>query len=261
MNKLSRVVQYDLGHYLKTILIIYAWLVGLTVLLPLSISWIGGGTNLLKMVASLLSNTLLAVIAINIVILFVLGVQTYDRFAFMIQNGISRKTSWYAKWLSLFVTAFIVNLYNFGMSIGTYASNSSYKAVGYLEIYGLFFANRIVSFTVMFLFTLVAMMMIYSIGMMLGGIMAPFERKNRRYILVGAPIVAILLVSLIVRLINHNVIKMEQIVSFFKIIIGYSSELGYCNPMVPLSVMLLIMVLCSLLSYVLYRKLKIKRGE
>ena len=110
MNKVSSVIKYDLSYFIRLILLVYVWLIGLVVGIPVLLHMVVKGTSgIMTSIMNDLSLLTTAAVFVNIALLFYFGFLTYERFAFLIQNGISRRTGWFAKVISLLIIALIGN--------------------------------------------------------------------------------------------------------------------------------------------------------
>lgn len=163
MNKVASVIKYDLSYFVRLILIVYLWLIGLLVGIPVLLHLVASGTE--GMVIAILNDLSLlttAALFVNVALLFYFGFLTYERFSFLIQNGISRRTGWYAKVISILIVALIGNIYSFITGLFALNGGSGYKSVPYLELYGHFFKSLPLDLVSMFIVNYIMLVMLAS---------------------------------------------------------------------------------------------------
>lgn len=262
MNKTVQVIKYDLSYFLRLILIVYAWMLGLFVLLPTTIHLIGSGTKgVLNTVSISFSIASTGAVLVNAALLFYFGFLTYERFSFLIQNGISRRTGWAAKVVSLSIISLIATVYDFIISMFSLLDGDGYDAIPYLSLYGHFFRSQIPNMVMMVIVTFIFMLTVAIIGMVVGSFFSLLTRRHQKGALITAPIIVILLFTVLSRAIRSKLISFTAIENFLKFLIGYSKTMGNFNPFVPSMIMVVLIIISLIISRGLNTKLKIKRGE
>lgn len=263
MNKVSSVIKYDLSYFIRLILLVYVWLIGLVVGIPVLLHMVVKGTSgIMTSIMNDLSLLTTAAVFVNIALLFYFGFLTYERFAFLIQNGISRRTGWFAKVISLLIIALIGNVYSFATGVFALASSgSSYSATPYLELYGHFFRSLILDLISMFVFNYIMLVMLAMFGIIAGAIFALLTRKYQKVTIIAIPILGILLLAVLERVVISGSHVLTPLVEFLKFAMGYSNTLGYFNPIIPGTVMVILIVLSLIISRWLNTLLRTKRGE
>lgn len=262
MNKTSQVIKYDLSIYLRLVLTVYAWMLGLFVLLPTIIHLIGSGTKgVLSTISTSFSITSTGAVLVNAALLFYFGFLTYERFSFLIQNGISRRTGWAAKVIALMIIALIATVYDFVISMLSLLDGGGYDAVPYLSLYGHFFQAEIPNMVMMIIVTFIFLLVVAVLGMVIGSIFSLLTRKHQKGTIIATPIIIILLMTALGRAIRNHLVSFTAIENLLKFMIGYSKTLGHFNPFVPSMIMVILIILSLIASRGLNSGLKIKRGE
>ncbi|WP_229569039.1 ABC transporter permease [Pediococcus pentosaceus] len=254
MNKVASVIKYDLSYFVHLILIVYLWLIGLLVGIPVLLHLVASGTE--GMVIAILNDLSLlttAALFVNVALLFYFGFLTYERFSFLIQNGISRRTGWYAKVISILIVALIGNIYSFITGLFALNGGSGYKSVPYLELYGHFFKSLPLDLVSMFIVNYIMLVML--------AVFALLTRKNQKIVAISIPILGILLLAILERIVIRQSHILDPLVAFLKFAMGYSKTLGYFNPIIPATGMVILIVLSLIISRWLNTLLRTKRGE
>ncbi|WP_232625365.1 ABC transporter permease [Pediococcus pentosaceus] len=254
MNKVASVIKYDLSYFVRLILIVYLWLIGLLVGIPVLLHLVASGTE--GMVIAILNDLSLlttAALFVNVALLFYFGFLTYERFSFLIQNGISRRTGWYAKVISILIVALIGNIYSFITGLFALNGGSGYKSVPYLELYGHFFKSLPLDLVSMFIVNYIMLVML--------AVFALLTRKNQKIVAISIPILGILLLAILERIVIRQSHILDPLVAFLKFAMGYSKTLGYFNPIIPATGMVILIVLSLIISRWLNTLLRTRRGE
>ena len=194
-----------------------------------------------------------AALFVNVALLFYFGFLTYERFSFLIQNGISRRTGWYAKVISILIVALIGNIYSFITGLFALNGGSGYKSVPYLELYGHFFKSLPLDLVSMFIVNYIMLVML--------AVFALLTRKNQKIVAISIPILGILLLAILERIVIRQSHILDPLVAFLKFAMGYSKTLGYFNPIIPATGMVILIVLSLIISRWLNTLLRTKRGE
>lgn len=262
MNKIAAVVKYDLSNYLRLVLIAYAWIIGLMLGVPTIIHVIGKGfTGTAETIGAQLTTLSFGAIFVNLVLIFYCGFLTYERFAFLIQNGVSRRTGWIAKLISLLVLAGVAIIYGLLANMLSLMGDQSKNVSFYWSLYGHFYKNGVLNILSMILTNLIFLLLVAAGGMMLGALFALLNRRQQRAILVGIPLVLIVIFTIIGRMVSEKVITWERIDNFIRFVMGDTGQMGHLNPVVPSIIMLVLMLACLAISRWLNVRLRLKRGE
>ncbi|WP_229564648.1 ABC transporter permease [Pediococcus pentosaceus] len=262
MNKVASVIKYDLSYFVRLILIVYLWLIGLLVGIPVLLHLVASGTE--GMVIAILNDLSLlttAALFVNVALLFYFGFLTYEHFSFLIQNGISRRTGWYAKVISILIVALIGNIYSFITGLFALNGGSGYKSVPYLELYGHFFKSLPLDLVSMFIVNYIMLVMLAVFVIIAGAVFALLTRKNQKIVAISIPILGILLLAILERIVIRQSHILDPLVAFLKFAMGYSKTLGYFNPIIPATGMVILIVLSLIISRWLNTLLRTKRGE
>ena len=181
MNKIAAVVKYDLSNYLRLVLIAYAWIIGLMLGVPTIIHVIGKGfTGTTETIGAQLTTLSFGAIFVNLVLIFYCGFLTYERFAFLIQNGVSRRTGWIAKLISLLVLAGVAIIYGLLANMLSLMGDQSKNVSFYWSLYGHFYKNGVLNILSMILTNLIFLLLVAAGGMMLGALFAPVSYTHLR---------------------------------------------------------------------------------
>ncbi|MEE6725863.1 ABC transporter [Pediococcus acidilactici] len=262
MNKIAAVVKYDLSNYLRLILIAYAWIIGLILGVPALINLIGKGfSGTLNVIEAQLNTISFGAIFVNVVLIFYCGFLTYERFAFLIQNGVSRRTGWIAKLISLLALTVVAIIYGLIVNALSLMGDQNKNTSLYWAFYGHFYKNGVLNVLSMILTNLVFLLLVAAGGMMLGALFALLKRRQQRVIVVGIPLALILIFTIIGRMISEKVFTWERIDDLIRFILGDTGTMGHLNPIIPTVIMLILLVACLAISRWLNVRLRLKRGE
>ena len=78
---------------------------------------------------------------------------------------------------------------------------------------------------------------------------------------ISIPILGILLLAILERIVIRQSHILDPLVAFLKFAMGYSKTLGYFNPIIPATGMVILIVLSLIISRWLNTLLRTKRGE
>lgn len=221
--------------------------------------------------------TFLSSFTVNIGFLFglfilVFMMLTYDNFKLLIQNGISRKTYWRARVLSIISLSLIGDLiaaayyYLVTTPIEHRSLTTGFSHQAYAQLYGSFFGNHNLAGNLIgnLFFMWAVFIMLGLSGMAIGSIFSLFTKTVRRLVLITIPILGgfflVFLINVFTRFpININ---LEGFAKFLGFLAGYTnqSKAGALNPITPMLTMLVLALLMAAIAYYFNRKLKIKNG-
>jgi hypothetical protein len=263
MHKVSQAVKYDMSSYLRLTLIIYAFVIGIVAGLPTLMALISSGTGMTvaSVFYGMLTFTARIGIATNVALLFYFGFATYERFAFLIQNGISRRTGWLSKIFSLVIISVVASCYNLIFSVITVQKYGE-LATPYMAVYGKFFQVDALNYVGMALIIFLLMWAVAMFGMVVGAFFALFSKQNQRRLLIGIPVLGTIVLAALIRAVEDDYIPSELISAALKFVMGITRDAPYVsNPIIPGVFMIVLITIALVVSRWLNSKLRIKRGE
>ncbi|MFC6165507.1 ABC transporter permease [Lactiplantibacillus dongliensis] len=193
---------------------------------------------------------------------------TYDNFKLLIQNGISRKTYWQARVISLIGLSFgmeiIATLYNFLVTAPARGhSGQAFLGSTLYSLYDHFLgSNLFVNILGYMVFNWLFFIGLGLTGMAVGSIFSLLTKFTRNIALIAIPVLGFfLLVFLSNSSLNQHSYNLDGLVNFLKFLMGYhaNAQPGYFNPTVPMLTMIIGCVIMGGIAYYFNQKLKLKK--
>lgn len=157
------------------------------------------------------------------VFLLVYGLNTYDAFTLLIQNGIGRRTYFWSKLAtmgSLILLGETVNV-GYGYFYKLLIAPQSASHILYLDfLYGRSFETPLLSFFVTFMITALIYLCLTATAMFVGSILARFTRRTQLILLVGGAILLFILLMALVKVFLSFAISKGTPSPWFKNLVG-----------------------------------------
>ncbi|WP_283680194.1 ABC transporter permease [Lentilactobacillus sp. Marseille-Q4993] len=233
----------------------YLWAIGILIILPFVLSLLTGTLNNFNWRGNLQAD---GVVAIFSFFIFAISALTYENFKLLIQNGISRRTFFISQLYVLIAIAAIGAVANVLYGYLTMPLTGVEKFDTYLNAYGGFFTNDIVSFIANLIFTWLTTSAIAMTGMAVGSFLSLFSKRLQRLILIAGPIVAFVTLMFVARSIASYSLSVSWVADFVKFIIGYAKT-GPFNPFPFMGANLIWAVAMASLSKYFFSKKQLKR--
>lgn len=199
-----------------------------------------------------------------------LGLGNYQKFEYLIQNGISRQTFFKAKMLAASIIVVGLTLIDY---VNTYLIQKNVGVVVtdfYTEFYGHFFATNWLNYGAKFIFDLLSLFILLSF-LMLISLGLSLCKKTIRIIIIVAFITGPFLflglgINLLVRFIDQRTLAStaNDFQIFFKkafmFVTGYSRNIptGHYNPTIYFIILILLSIIGVGLSYLVMQHLKLR---
>ncbi|MFC6182334.1 ABC transporter permease [Lactiplantibacillus daowaiensis] len=193
---------------------------------------------------------------------------TYEHFKLLIQNGISRKTFWQARILTLLVMSvageFIAALYNYGVTAPVHHhSASQFLDASTYSLYAHYFgSNLAINLGASFIFSCLFFIGLGTTGMALGSIFSLLTKFVRRIVIITIPILGFFfLVFVTSTAAGNSHYNFEGLANFVKFLLGYQANgaAGNFNPWPPMLTMVIGSIIMAGIAYAFNRKLRIKQ--
>ena len=259
--KFKQAFQYQLKRGLSLLGWTYLWVLVAVTVVPLLITTLAGRINTIQ-VSDFLPNGILELAILLFLIFYTL--LPYDGFQFMIQNGVGRKTYFYARTLTTCVLALfgclVSVIYNFAILPFDREALSN-DLFGMREMYAHFFSNALVCNLVSFIVWVLFTICVAASANLAGSILALFDRRIQIVLVIGVPIVFFIASTVVSGLNVEGPVRMTWIGNIVYWIAGEEkgSPLGTYNPFQPLFAGLVYSLLIFGGSYFLNLKLKTPR--
>ena len=259
--KFKQAFQYQLKRGLSLLGWTYLWVLVAVTVVPLLITTLAGRINTIQ-VSDFLPNGILELAILLFLIFYTL--LPYDGFQFMIQNGVGRKTYFYARTLTTCVLALfgclVSVIYNFAILPFDREALSN-DLFGMREMYAHFFSNALVGNLVSFIVWVLFTICVAASANLAGSILALFDRRIQIVLVIGVPIVFFIASTVVSGLNVEGPVRMTWIGNIVYWIAGEEkgSPLGTYNPFQPLFAGLVYSLLIFGGSYFLNLKLKTPR--
>ncbi|ETY73493.1 hypothetical protein [Lactiplantibacillus fabifermentans] len=266
-TKVRALTRYYLLDQLKYLGWVYALLIATFALLPALFALISGSFT-----AATLPNNLsdLGVGVIFWFFIFITMSLTYENFKLCIQNGISRRTYFKARVITLLLLSLIgvliATIYYFGVT-ANFQHHSALKALlvqPYGGLYGRFFGSNVfINIVGYVVFTWIFMVGTGLTGMAIGGALSLLTTGIRRLVIVVVPILGFFALILIANISSSRTYPNDvdtPIEKLFKFLIGYNADgaAGSFNPTVPVITMIIGCLVMGAIAYYVNQKLKVK---
>ncbi|BDZ31677.1 ABC transporter permease [Lactiplantibacillus sp. WILCCON 0030] len=198
--------------------------------------------------------------------IFIIHLQTYDNFKLVIQNGISRRTYWLARFYNLLVMSFIGTIFTLindfaiaapAMRIDVFAQ----LARGPYEMYTKFFGDNVfMTVTIYLLFLWLFFITVGAFAMVLSNIMNLFTKTVQRVIAIVVPILAVFALGFVgsIAVGRQTSAAVIAFTNFLKLLLGYHQTLGLFNPYMPMLTMMVSSSLFLAIAYYFNRKLQLR---
>ena len=260
--KLKSVFSYQLKNGLRILGWTGVWTVAAIIVVPLLITVLLGRLNTLSIGDFLPTGFLTFVL---IVFLIFYSAPTYRGFQFMIQNGVGRKTYFYARFFTIFILAILGNLisglYNFLVDVISHNYIFRDPLLAISSLYNNYFSNNFFNVVVPWLIGFLFLLCIAATCMFFGSILSLFERRIQTVLIIGVPIVLIF-AFIVVR--GQTTLQLTWIGRVLSWIIGlggnfYHISVGHLNPYAPLFSGILYSAILFFGTYLFNLKLKTPR--
>lgn len=266
-TKVRALTRYYLLDQLKYLGWVYALLIATFALLPALFALISGSFT-----AATLPNNLsdLGVGVIFWFFIFITMSLTYENFKLCIQNGISRRTYFKARVITLLLLSLIgvliATIYYFGVT-ANFQHHSALKALlvlPYGGLYGQFFGSNVfINIVGYVIFTWIFMVGTGLTGMAIGGALSLLTTGIRRLVIVVVPILGFFALILMANISSSRTYMNNEdtsIEKLFKFLIGYNANgtAGSFNPTVPVITMIIGCLVMGAIAYYVNQKLKVK---
>jgi len=199
--------------------------------------------------------------------IFITMTLTYDNFKLFIQNGISRKTYWQAKIVSMMILSFFMEivstLYNFlvtaparGISGARFLDSMPYSL--YSHFFG---AQLFVNVLGSMFFTWIFFIMLGLTGMAVGSIFGLLTKAIRNIVIVAIPVLGFFgIVFISNSAAGKTTYNFDGLFNFIKFLAGDNGRhTGYFNPAMPILTMLIFAIIMGAIAYFFNQKLKLKK--
>jgi len=197
---------------------------------------------------------------------------SYDNFKLFIQNGISRKTFWLARLLSLLMVSLIgellATIYYFAVSnpIQHWHFAQGFNHQFYAQLYGTHFGSGTMPNLIAgFILTWLLFVALGLSGMALGSIFSLLTKTVRRVVLIAIPILGGFFLVLLMNVSSPGSATdahTKAIFEFLYWLMGGSNHdsAGSLNPIMPALTLIVIGILMAAIAYYFNRKLKLKNA-
>ncbi|BAP86085.1 ABC transporter permease protein [Paucilactobacillus hokkaidonensis JCM 18461] len=246
-SKSNRLAVYDFKQSIIRLGWTFVWFLGITYFIPTLFSVAIDGNVGFK-----ITNT--AFTAVAALYLFIDTLMfNYDNFKWTIQNGVSRRTAWFARIKGLFLLALVVLIIDFieklikGQNI---LVNSMF--VGYQNHT---FGTYLIAIVQLYL----GFLMLASFGLAIGYFMALLSKRGKSIVIIGFPVVLVVVLTYLAKVLVQANINWDPIINFSKLILGYSDSSGNYNPLNGTIILLLWIIIWGGLSYWFSSKLRLRR--
>lgn len=245
---LAPTYKYLFRISIRSLMLVYLWLIGITLILPALFSLISGTIGDFSLANQLSSQQFSIVAGFFLFLYFSLN---DNHFNFLIQNGIGRKTYWLGKLLVAGVTILIIEainlvyLYAIYLPIAGTGNSSDTLQISYEGnpvassmlslLYGHYTGNELLDYVLTTIVVLFGSASITALGMAVGSIMSLFSRRMKLIIIIGTPIFLIVLAIYISNL-NIHLFSTTWIYDFAKVIVGAGAHPveEHFNPFAPM---------------------------
>lgn len=251
--KIKRVYQYLLRKNLIALGEMYGASIIIFVGLPIIFGLLIGNFDSLRINLGL---------SLNIIaqfFLFFYAMFSYEEFKFLIQNGISRRTYFYANITSYATLVTIVSFINFVYLHIFQPQTRDFYTMNYEG----YFNNPAVNLLLEFIIAVLSTLVIGLIGMLVGSFLSIFSKKVQGFIIVTFPILGLFVLLKLVQILwNYQVVMQyvdNWIVSALKLFLGYSNVLQMYNPLILISSLIITSGLLGLIIRSLFDKKQLKR--
>ena len=265
--KLRITTRYLLTEQLK----LTGWsLVGCAVvfgILPLFLALISGNISQYSPLSNFAN---LSLSALFFMLIFIIGILTYDNFKLFIQNGISRPTYFQARVFALFALSGLFVILNAIYYYGIHApylhwsANTALMRTGY-SLYSHALGSQVwLNILASLCFNWIFYIGVGLTGMACGTLLALFGKWAKTILIIGVPILAMVLMWIIIVVMSRNqsTYNYTGLETFLKFLVGYPSHgeatTGYFNPTMPFITMLIGCGIIGGLAYLFNRKLRIR---
>lgn len=234
--KFKQAFQYQLKRGLSLLGWTYLCVLIAVTIVPLLITTLMGRISTIQVSDFLPSGILEFAILLFLIFYSVLP---YDGFQFMIQNGVGRKTYFYARTLTTCVLALfgcIVSvIYNFAISPFNSEALSN-DLFGMREMYAHFFSNALVGNMVSFIVWVLFTICMAASWTLAGSILSLFDRRIQIALVIGVPIVFFIAATVVSGLNVDGPVRMTWIGNIVYWIAGENkaTDLVTYNPFQPL---------------------------
>ncbi|KIS04226.1 hypothetical protein [Paucilactobacillus wasatchensis] len=246
-SKSNRLALYDFNRSLIRLVWTFVWFVGITIVIPVLFSITFNGSTGFK-----LNSTGFAFVA-GLYLFIDALMFNYDNFKWTIQNGISRRTAWWARIKGILLLALVVlvidmiEMFVKGQKITVHS-----VFVGYQN-------ETVGTYLIAIVQLYMGLLMLALAGLVVGCFLALLNKRGKAIVIIGFPVVLIVAVTNLARALVHANIDWTGIVNFSKIMFGYSDSTGNFNPVNSSIVMLVWILVCGGLSYWFSQKLRLRR--
>ncbi|VDG18851.1 hypothetical protein [Lactiplantibacillus mudanjiangensis] len=264
-TKLRTTTHYLFTEQLRLLGWTYVYLIAIFLILPFIFDLISGNLKDFSLTGSIATLGLGAVFGLFLMITMSL---TYDHFKLFIQNGISRKTFWRARILSMLamglVGTIITAIYDYAIvvplrfdSIAKFFNNGNFYTL-YIHYFGNNLAINIFASLIMLL---LAYILLGTTGLAFGSIFSLLSKTTRRLVLILGPILGIFFLFFIASNSNgHSSDSFIWLLDLFKFLVGdfNNAAAGHLNPLMPMLTMLVGSSIMAGIAYFFNQKLKVK---
>ncbi|ASG80600.1 ABC transporter permease [Lactiplantibacillus pentosus] len=266
-TKVQRTTRYLLLDQLKLAGWSFFVLIWLFAVLPLLVDLLTGNLSHYSFFQDLASMNLGALFFL---LIFIFGALTYDNFKLFIQNGISRRTYFSARLLSLILMSALcviiggIHFFAFHAPYMHWSTQQALLKTG-TSLYAYAFGSNVtLNVALNLIFNWIFYIGTGLTGMACGTLLALFGKWAKTILIVGAPILGVIAIWLLTVVIvrNQSSFSYTGLEAFLKFLVGYPShgpaDAGYFNPVMPLITMLVGCGVIGTLAYLFNRKLRIR---
>lgn len=245
-SKSNRLAVYDFKQSIIGLGWTFVWFLGITILIP----------NIFSLTFNGDVNFNLADIDFTIVAGFFLFIDAlafkYDNFKWTIQNGVSRRTAWWAKIKGTLLLSAVILLIDLVEKILQGKSLTNNVLTGAAShTFGAGIVNVLESY--------IGLLVIVTTGLEIGYAMALLSKRGKAIVIIGVPVALIVIVTYLVRALIHANIDWVGITNFVKTVLGYSDKTGTFSQFNFSIIMLVWILICTGLSYWFSQKMKLRR--
>ena len=235
--KLKSAFSYQFKNGLRLLGWTGVWAVAAIIVVPFLTKVLLGRLNTLSP-GDFLPNGFLGFVLMVFLIFY--SAPTYRGFQFMIQNGVGRKTYFYARFFTIFTLVFlgdlVSSLYNFLEGKISYNYPTLNLHLHIVNFYNHYFSNGFFNIVVPWLIVFLLFVCVAATCMFFGSILSLFERRFQIALIIGVPIVLIF-AFIVVR--GQADLQLTWIGRVLLWIIGghsnfYHISVGHLNPYAPL---------------------------
>ncbi len=254
--KTKIVMKNKLKYYLKGLVYTYLLTILVIFVLPTLFALVFTGGLMGVTVKGLLRNDLLPFA--SVFYLFVACYRVYEPFKFYIQNGISRRTVWKATIVVMAVCSLVMSLINFGYYYGVIlpitgqADQTFYHTLfgNFFGVGGLgnMFGELIFEWLLLWLFAV--------IGIFMGSLAALVKKRTRRILWIVIPIALVVLFRFLVQ--YQDNMDLHWIEDFVKFAVGYTPHAALWNPLYPIGMLIILIIIGNVINYVIQQHLVLK---